>query len=189
MDYLGEQGDTVARNEPYLRSGGNRELMRTVGAWASQFGEVLNVGCGGFMPLLVKTTHALDITPVAERLLRKNGWTGPFTLGSVTELPFHAGQFEAGICCEVVEHLETPLHVEQAFYEMDRVCRAWLVSTPCVKTGEPTHRRVIEDGFVDWVMREFGASSVKMGLWWYIWKGGAPVGRPAAGLPEGCWHG
>jgi hypothetical protein len=188
-DFLTAEDDVVRRNEPFLRGGGNSVLMETLGAWASKYQEVLNVGSGGYMPLLVKTTHAMDVVPAAEELLRKNGWAGPFTLGSVTDMRFPDKSFEAGICSEVIEHLPDDVDVIEAFEEMNRVCKSWVFTTPDIKTEEPDHRRVITEINVKLMCAWYGASYGKRGLWWFIWKGESPLLDERDGLPKGMWHG
>jgi 2-polyprenyl-3-methyl-5-hydroxy-6-metoxy-1,4-benzoquinol methylase len=95
---------------------------------------VLEVGCGEGR--LAQHLMALDHSPsVFEACDLSLDKLAPgldprirFSTASIYELPYASGQFDLVVCCEVLEHLDTP---ERGLAEIARVSSgALLVSTP-----------------------------------------------------------
>ncbi len=111
-------------------------------------GDCLNVGCGeglyaGFLdnfPKLRRIAH-LDLKKpnLASRFPNRRHEDFP---GSVTNLPFVSGEFDACLCTEVMEHI--PEH-EKGFAELARVLKSnalLLISTPTPPAPfDPDHVR------------------------------------------------
>lgn len=192
-DYIRTEEDVIRRNETYLKAGGNSEVFKILNSFLVNYIDILNIGSGGYMPILVHTTHALDVSKVAEEILRKNGWKGNFTVGSCTELPFLNDFFEAGVCAEVLEHLPTHQDVVESVIELDRVCRNWIVSVPAVLGSEPDHKRVLKPHDMEFFCNMHDAKVKQVKIWYIMWKGDhdpvfpANVGHGIA--PRGATHG
>lgn len=72
--------------------------------------KILDAGCarGRFLKALVPTQadlYGVDLTEVFLRDARRNIPTARFCRGSLAELPFAAGTFDAILCVEALEHL------------------------------------------------------------------------------------
>lgn len=112
-----------------------RRFLRTVGALAhsTKAQSVLEVGCGEgrlsqylFQQLEPKHFAACDLS--LERVDPSISREIELREASVYELPYADRSFDLVVCCEVLEHLETP---ERAVLEIARVARRWaLFSTP-----------------------------------------------------------
>jgi len=162
---------------------------------------VLEVGIGnGFVHRYLKSlgidVHTLD----AERRL------GPDTVGSVLELPFGDGAFDAACCFETLEHLPFE-KFGRAASELARVAERWvLLSLPDVT---PYFRAVVEVGFKKQVVNRFFDLPAALPEehqfdgehYWEVGKKGFPLSRvvselEAAGLSvertprieENPWH-
>ena len=104
---------SVEENHPWTKA------MRTLGLEllkrhsAPSAGRLLDAGCGTGS-FLVESKQALgfrvavgcDVSPDALRLARSHAPT-PLIAGTVRELPFCSGQFEAVVCADVLQHLST----------------------------------------------------------------------------------
>jgi hypothetical protein len=187
-EYVKAQEKVIRNTVPYLKSGGSSERIRVVAEYVKDYRSVLNIGCGGYMPLLVRTTHAVDLSDVAGDLLRENGYAGQFTKASCTNLPFRDRSFDCGICSEVIEHQETICQVRATFEEMDRVCRNWILTTPTGWGGDPDHKRVMTEEEIRYFAGMHGAKFKSFKRWWIVWKGGSEPARAGQGVPKGAWH-
>lgn len=192
-EFIAAEEDVIRRNDKYLKAGGNSIIFKILNSFLDHYKTVLNIGSGGYMPVLVKTTHALDVSVVAEEILRKNGWKGPFTVASCIKLPFRKNQFEAGVCAEVLEHLPHHDDVVRSFQEITRVCKNWIISVPAVLGSEPDHKRVLKPWDIEYYCKEFEAKFQPVKMWYIIWKGDHdpvfPVSSGVGGVPKGASHG
>ncbi len=118
-DYERERG----RNDP----GGYHELLDELEAgYVSRYGagrDVLEVGCGTGLVLLrirefARTARGVDLSPGMLEKARARGLD--VKLGSATELPFEANQFDVTCSFKVLAHVPD---IEQALAEMARVTR------------------------------------------------------------------
>jgi len=114
--------------------------------FCKDFKTLLSVGSGPKEPVLLGSTHALDICPDAEKYLRLNKWYGSFTLGSCTELPFPDKSFDIVVCSEVIEHLPSIDDVKKAISEIRRVGCKFIITTPnseilAPATQNPAHKQ------------------------------------------------
>jgi len=91
---------------------------------------LLSVGCGPKEPIILNSSHALDLSPLSETYLRQKGWKGEFKIGSALALPYEDKSFEVVVCSEVIEHLPTMEDVIQVMKEVSRVGRKWMITTP-----------------------------------------------------------
>lgn len=170
-EYLAEQDHVIRLCTMYARNGGSPERYGTVASFCKNYTNILSVGCGGYDPIKFKATHALDVLPVAEKILRKCGWKGDFFLGDCRKLDFPDQSFECGTLIEVVEHLETCHDIILAVKELNRVCRNWILTTPLGGMNVPSHKRHLEDKDLDFFCRKVGAKWRKFSRWYFMWKG------------------
>jgi 2-polyprenyl-3-methyl-5-hydroxy-6-metoxy-1,4-benzoquinol methylase len=94
---------------------------------------ILDCGCGEKEPLIVCNTPeavALDIGASGLKNLKANEFKGHTVMGTCTRLPFRNKCFERSICSEVIEHLPTDRDVKKCIDELERVSRAFMVTTP-----------------------------------------------------------
>ncbi|NBC17868.1 MAG: methyltransferase domain-containing protein [Bacteroidetes bacterium] len=95
---------------------------------------VLDAGCGeGFVTDRLArhdadlTLTGIDLSEGAIAYARKHfGHQAQFVVGSIFELPFEDDQFDAVVCSEVLEHLDTP---GRAVEELRRVARGHVLIT------------------------------------------------------------
>jgi hypothetical protein len=111
-------------------------------------GFILDCGCGEIEPMFVcnvPNAVALDIGASGLKNLKANKFMGSLVLGSCTHLPFRNKCLEKSICSEVIEHLPTDLDVKKCLEELERVSRAFIVTTPNNQFDfrwlEQTHKR------------------------------------------------
>jgi len=123
--------------------------VRTLQAFCASYSTILDIGSGGHMPVVLKATHACDLSTLALPHLQQLGWKGEFKIASCDNLPYQDKQFEAASCSEVIEHLPDLESVRKTFKEIDRVAKNWIITTPCAsKSGvrdrwniEKTHKQ------------------------------------------------
>ena len=203
-EYVRTEGETAKGCTNYALSGGSPERYGAVKSFASHYNDINNdinndiisIGCGGYEPVLVNASYALDITPVSRDFLKRAGWPGTFVLGSCTDLPFPDNKFQCGLCVEVVEHLPTWHDVEKTFSEINRVCRHWLVTTPLQKGSVTDHKRALTRDQVEKFAKTYGAKFMRFSLWWFVWKGPHDPefnhnlinSHPAPSVPRGAIH-
>jgi ubiquinone/menaquinone biosynthesis C-methylase UbiE len=135
---------------------------------------ILSIGCGSYEPVLIGATHAVDIAPNAEKHLKELKWNGQFMVADCRKLPFMEKSFDFGVLSEVIEHLPTDGDVTLALEELERVCKNWLVSTPCNPLGpkntEKTHRRSFTKDEIDSRFAGHNVLVNKDEKYWYIMK-------------------
>jgi len=165
---------------------------------------VMEVGAGGGMVTAALRSIGFQVTTVdVQEDLR------PDVLASVTELPFTDGQFDVGLCCQVLEHLPFDSFVT-ALTELCRVCHRGLVlSLPDVtrfvsiawalplfgsgrwsaslpkKTSEGLRRERLETSGHYWEIGFPGASKAEVTK--RIQSAGWTINRTWR-VPELCWH-
>ena len=173
-EYLAENEDVIRRSTLYVMKGHDPDryggLVRFAQPFQSPTARILSVGCSGYEPILYHATHALDVLPLAHDYLKENGWTGEFVAGSVTALPWPDKFFDCAICSEVVEHLPADEDVLDAFREIDRVAKNWLITTPASPIPEHTHKRFWPIEAASKYAADFGANIIRVNLWWFISK-------------------
>uniref|UniRef100_A0A6M3ISU8 Putative methyltransferase n=1 Tax=viral metagenome TaxID=1070528 RepID=A0A6M3ISU8_9ZZZZ len=100
----------------------------------------IDLGCGGFMPSILKTTHACDDTNLAKVCLDKRGWKGKFDKVNIgKKLPYKDKQFKIAVCSEVIEHLKNEKEIANLFNEIERISNEWIVTTPSAFFDDPDH--------------------------------------------------
>lgn len=133
--------------------------------------KVLDVGCGAFMPLLLKINYACDIVDDSFKFLKKDGWKGKFKKGSVTDLPYKDKEFKFAICSEVIEHLKKKEHVLKAFEELDRISNKWIITTPSAYDLDPDHKFHFgydDDNLFDFIPKHINCVVIRKGYYYYI---------------------
>lgn len=204
-EYVRNAEDVIARATRYAMSGADAYRYRMMAEFCRPFKKVLSVGSAGREPIIIKATHAMDVSPVAGELLKEAGWKGKYVVGSCTELPFKDKEFDCGICSEVIEHLPTIEDVEATLNELNRACKSWMVTTPAQPVPEPDHKHFFKPGqILNWCHELQKVSGnedmVKVytrGIWHFIVK--RPVRMvwncpfcPSKALvpgPKGAWRG
>ncbi|MGB6894478.1 MAG: hypothetical protein WBF37_00825, partial [Dehalococcoidia bacterium] len=59
----------------------------------------------------------------------------------------------------------------RAIYELDRVCRNWILTTPLDGMKVRSHKRHLTDEDLDFFSRKTGAMWRKYSRWYFMWKG------------------
>lgn len=177
-EYLDEQEDCIRRNFAGYKVRSRRgkldvtSELRLASLKYFCFGAktILSVGSGGFEPVYIQATHALDYHKVSGELLASQNWPGTFVIGSCDELPFPDKSFDAAVCSEVIEHLPDLETVKKTFLELDRVSKKWIVSTPNIFLDEPTHKRVFTEQDLIELTYGLNAKVFKRGPFFYVYK-------------------
>lgn len=169
--YIKENEHVIRLCTGYAKGGGSPDRYGTTASFCRHYKDILSIGSAGWEPVLIRAKWALDVSPIAEKLLRENGWAGKFILGDCCALPFPDKSMECGCCSEVVEHLPKGDDVVRAFKEIDRVCRSWLITTPLDGMNVPSHKRHLTDKDVEFFCKRLGAQYRKHSRWYFIWKG------------------
>lgn len=174
--YVEEQIDVVDRNFKSRGVYWNDNRFKVIRGFCGNAKSVLSIGSGGYEPVLIGATHALDIAPNAEKFLQEMKWPGKFILGDCRKLPFEDKSFEVGVLSEVIEHLPREIDVTDAINELDRVCKRWIITTPCNPRGplnsEKTHRRDFNLVQINDMIGDMGIGVTKDSVYWYIMRYG-----------------
>lgn len=170
-EYIEEQEGVIRLCTLYAQGGGSPRRYNPVASFCRNYKEIVSIGCGGYDPIKFGAKFALDVHPVAERLLRQNGWKGIFFLGDCRELPFNDQSMECGTLVEVVEHLPTCHDIILAVKELNRVCRNWILTTPLNGMKVPSHKRHLYDEDLSFFCEKTGARWAKCHRWYFMWKG------------------
>jgi len=169
--YLLEQDQTIRGCTRYAKNGGSPARYGMVYDFCRHYKDILSIGSAGWEPVIIHATRALDVSRVAESMLRANGWTGEFILGDCCKLPFPDKSIECGTLIEVVEHLPKGSDVIKAVYELNRVCRNWMMSTPIDGLHVKSHKRNLTDADFEFLCKKTGAKYKKRERWFFMWKG------------------
>lgn len=131
-----EADDTVRRNYAEKGNAENLQRVKEIIDFVQPHKEILDVGSGGFMPIILGAGHACDISKIAGELLEKDDWKGEFTACPCWSLPYQDKEFDVAVCTEVIEHLDDEADVLATIRELDRVSKRWILTTPCAsKSG------------------------------------------------------
>lgn len=173
-EYLDEQEDCIKRNYDVHISWGNnphiRERYMFLREFCRSYKTILDVGSGGVEPLAIGATHALDVHLVARDFLKQNGWKGQFFIGSCDDLPFNEDAFDVAVCSEVIEHLPNLEIVKNTFWELDRVAKRWIVTTPNIDVKEKTHKFLFTKEDLLKLTKDLDVRIIKKGIFWYVIK-------------------
>jgi len=138
------KNDCVKRNfesmEAHLTHWSSKERIKILKRFLGKLNPSVDVGCGAFMPFILKVDYACDYNLEAKKYLKKLGWKGQFKVANVRKLPYKNKQFKVAICSEVIEHLKNKSQVNEALLELDRVSVSWIVTTPSVYVPDKDHR-------------------------------------------------
>lgn len=154
MTQYSDADHLIARATRYAKSGADAYRYDILKRFCSPFKTILSIGSAGYEPVIIGATHAIDVTALAGVYLAREGWKGRYFVGSVTALPFGDHEFECGVCSEVIEHLPSLDDVNTALDEINRVCKNWIVTTPCRPVPEPDHKHFFSPQQVtEWVSK------------------------------------
>jgi len=170
-EYIKEQEKEILGCSRYASQGGSSERYATIASFCKNFENILSVGSAAYEPIKIKATYALDVHPIAGKMLKKNGWKGKFVIGDCRELPFPDKSFECGCCSDVVEHLPTGNDVVRTVKELNRVCRNWILTSPNKWEHQPIHKRVLTDEDLIFLSMKTGANWRRYMNWYFMWKG------------------
>jgi len=137
--------------------------------------KVIDIGCGAFMPIVLKVDFACDINKEAYEFLKKDNWKGEFKVANITKLPYKSKEFEISIASEVIEHLKNKSQVTKAFKEIDRISKEWIVTTPSAYDRDPDHKFHFgyningkEDNLFELIPKEIDYIIIRKGYYFYI---------------------
>lgn len=170
-EYVRVQEDVIRRCTEYASHGNDPDRYGILKRFCLPYKKILSVGSAGYEPILTGSTHATDVSPVALILLKESGWKGKFKVGSCTDLPYRSKSFDCGVCTEVIEHLPSMDDVDKTFFEIDRVCKNWILTTPCKPVPEPDHKRLFTPEQMRAYAAMYSAQAVKLKIWWFVWRG------------------
>ena len=135
---------------------------------------ILSIGSGGVEPTIIKATHAIDIVPHSEHLLRVLKWRGHFKVASCTNIPAPDNYFDVAVCSEVIEHLPDVSDVSKTFSEINRVAKRWIVDTPGNPLGplniERDHKRFLDIETLKKLTSKYKVEVFKDGNYNYVKK-------------------
>jgi SAM-dependent methyltransferase len=163
--------------------------------WSLRPGSVLEVGPGRgvFAVMFRQLCGAAVVTLDIDSTLR------PDVIGSVFELPFGEGAFDAAACFQMLEHLPFDRFVP-ALREMRRVARVGMaLSLPdcsLALTFRFGIRNPRKDGWVGawtvqpstWALRRFKTVPNSAGHYWEIGRHGTPLSVVRRAIAEGGWR-
>jgi len=143
----------------------------------------LSVGCGAYEPFYINATHACDLSPVAKKYLDQLGWQGEFKACPCYYLDYKDKEFDAAVCCEVIEHLDNIDQLKDTLRELTRVSKTWIATTPLNKVSgvrdkwntHPGHILFLSKDDINWLIHEFNVTVEIVrheGLAWMIIKYG-----------------
>jgi SAM-dependent methyltransferase len=163
--------------------------------WSLRPASVLEVGPGRgvFAALFRRLSGARVVTLDIDRTL------GPEVIGSVFELPFEAGAFDAAACFQMLEHLPFE-RFGAALLEMRRVARVGMaLSLPDCSLAFTLRlgiRNPRKDGWVgawtvqpsSWALRKFRKVPNSAGHYWEIGRKGTPLCVVRKAIVESGWR-
>ena len=133
--------------ESHLKHPESKERIRIIKKFKGK--PSIDLGCGGFMPFVLGTTHACDKSKLAEGYLKDFGWNGEFKQVDVRKkLPYEDKQFKIAICSETIEHFRKELEVTKLFNEVDRISDIWIVTTPAIYIPDRDHHLFFGSGSI-----------------------------------------
>ena len=153
--YKLEQEDVIRRGFEARNIYINSARFMLLKAFCEGFSTILSVGCGSYEPLIIKATHACDVSFLSLEFLRSQGWKGVFLECSCDNLPFSPLSFDVAVCSEVIEHLPDLESVGKTFLELNRVAHNWILTTPCNPLGPKNPERTHKFAFSLEQLKEF----------------------------------
>src|SRR5579864_184039 len=114
-DYDARAYDSVVPLQRYWQ----RNRHRIITAQARGFERILDVGCGSSR-ILASNPNIVGLDVQLHKLRFSRRYGNPLVHGSIFELPFRDGSFDAVICSEVVEHIPAE---ERPWDELARVLK------------------------------------------------------------------
>lgn len=173
-EYLAEQEDTIKRNfEGYkknIKDPITMDRLQTLKAFCAGANTILSVGSGGFEPVFIGASHAVDVSSASLTFLLQQGWRGSFFSSSCDALPFPDSFFDVAVCSEVIEHLPDLEAVRKTFLELDRVAQRWIATTPNKDVHEPTHKRIFTIEQLYELTKDLNVTIEIKGIFYYIYK-------------------
>jgi hypothetical protein len=135
--------------ESHLNHPKSKERIKILKKFKGKLEPSIDIGSGGFMPFVLKTTHACDKSALAKKYLKKLGWKGNFMqVDARYKLPYADKQFRVAICSEVIEHFRKKSEVMSLFKEIDRISNSWIVTTPSIFIPDRDHHLFFVGGTI-----------------------------------------
>jgi len=128
----------------------------------------ISIGCGSYEPLLIGTTNACDIAPIAGTYLREQGFNGSFIVADARNLPFQYQEFNIAICSEVIEHMETYQEVFKVIKEVIRVSKTFLITTPAGFSPDPDHKFHFDEKDMKFILKGTDYFFIRHDFFFYI---------------------
>ena len=171
-EYLAEQKDVIERCQLGAKNWRKTLIVRKrhedLKAFCKGSKKVLSVGSAGLEPIELGATHAIDVHRIADDYLSKGGWKGIFKVASCDNIPAPYKYFDVAVCQEVIEHLPSLNIVRDTFFEINRVAKRWIVTTPTELGDEPTHKRAFNFKMLVDVTTGVKCKIEKRGRYWYV---------------------
>jgi ubiquinone/menaquinone biosynthesis C-methylase UbiE len=122
---------------------------------------VIELGCGisYFLPMAAEKypdVWGLDFAPQSISRMKKEFPDINYVVGDAMHTPFKAGDFDAVVAGEIIEHMEEP---EELVREMARITRdggVILISTPHLEFDDPEHLWEFEESDLRRMLSYFG---------------------------------
>jgi len=171
-EYYEENIDAVDRNY-HARYTAHHPLRNTprymiIRKFCENARTILSVGSGGREAIVIGATHACDIVPNSGEYLKKDGWNGRFKLADCTNLPYPDNSFDVVVCSEVIEHLPDVKDVQDTFQEVNRVGKRWIITTPRIKSPEPTHKHLFSLRDIEMYTKGMKVRIFHRDIYWFV---------------------
>lgn len=135
-EYEAEQEKCVQENSDYYYNKKIADYVKArldkIKSFLGSDEKTISIGCAGYEPIYLNTSHAVDIVSKCYTILREHGYKGEFFCCSCDAMPFPDKFFDCAVCSETIEHLPELDDVRRTFLEVDRVAKRWIFTTPNV---------------------------------------------------------
>ena len=156
--------------EGMLNSDVHKQRIKFLKKFIGKSNNSIDIGCGGFMPSVLNTSHACDIHN-SSKFLKSLKWSGEFKVSDISKkLPYKDREFKIAICSEVIEHLKSKKAIFNAFNELDRISNEWIVTTPAtydIDTDHNFHFGYNDDNLFDFIP-DIEFIVIRKGYYYYI---------------------
>ena len=135
--------------ESHLSHRASKERIKILKKFKGRLEPSIDIGSGGFMPFVLKTTYACDKSALAKKYLKKLGWKGSFMqVDARRRFPYGDKQFQVAIASELIEHFRKKSDVMNLFREIDRISVNWIVTTPSIYIPDRDHHLLFGSGTI-----------------------------------------
>ena len=141
--YIAKQRKCIKDNFRYAKSWKKDKNLKVryeaLASFIKPYKKTLSVGSGGAEPFIINSSDACDVCSDSGDYLKKLGWKGVFINCFSDDLIYPSRSFDAVVCSEVIEHLPTIQMVLRTIFEINRVGKRWLITTPNKVILDPGH--------------------------------------------------